>query len=175
MVVKGVSRMLSLILLSLVAVVNFICGWSHRLLCATALIIPFLLHWLFLSNLGGEYFTMEQAYIYYVGSMGLSMLTIGLLGLIKGIEKTSTHSQMVIHLQFISLLFLIANFSGFFLWYSYLPVDVYQSLCVILSLLEVARLLIKTDGDKKDGIDSRGNNWLVNASQRRMGSNRERL
>jgi peptidoglycan/LPS O-acetylase OafA/YrhL len=159
--------MLSLFLLVSIIIASVMAKRLHRLLCATALIFPVILHEVFLSSMAGEYFTMTQAQIYYIGSMGLSMLSIGLLQLIKPNGK---RSELVVHLQIICLLFMLANFAGFWLWYSYLPVGVYNGFCAVLVVVEALRLIVQTGGDKKDGIDGHFYSWLSNDNKRGMGN-----
>lgn len=173
--VKVENRMLSVFLLSSIIIASILAKNSHRLLASIAILIPFLLHEVFLAGIGGEYFTLDQAQLYYIGSMALSMLTIGLLGLIKNILKTPKHAQLVVHLQIIALLFMVVNFSGFWIWYAYLPVGTYNTICVILALAEVVRLIIQTDGDKKDGIDNHFYGWNGDDNKRGMGGSGKRL
>ncbi len=170
MVKAGNLPMLSIFLLSAIIIASIMAKRIHRLLCAMAIIIPVIIHEVFLVGLGGEYFSMSQAQLYYIGSMGLSMLTIGFLQTIKPNNK---RSEIVVHLQIVSLLFMLANFAGFWLWYSYLSVEVYNAFCVILAVVEVLRLIIHTDGDKKDGIDNHFYSWLGDDDKRGMGHRSE--
>jgi len=131
----------------------------HRLLCAIMVIIPTIIHYYF--------FDSETGAVYYGSAMGFSALTIALLQFIKPNGKPS---ELVVHLQIISYALLMANIAGYFMWYAYISPAWYNGICLFLAVIEAARLLIHTDGDKKDGIDGRYYNFNNNANKRGLGS-----
>ena len=130
----------------------------HRLKCALCVFIPTLIHTIWLNDAGGE--------AYYLSAMAFNGMTIAALDLIK--RKTAT--SLLTHLQIISFVFMLANFAGYAMWYAYMAPDMYNWATLSLSVCEVVRLLIHTNGDKKDGIDSRSNHRQSDANERGLGS-----
>lgn len=147
------------ILLVMALVFSLFSKQWHRFFCVVMIVMPTAIHYYFFNESTGA--------VYYGSAMAFSAMAIALLQLIKPNEKPS---QLVVHLQVISFLFLIVNFIGYFIWYAYMPPTWYNSLCLVLAVIEAARLIIHTDGDKQDGIDGRYYNWNFNATKRRMGS-----
>lgn len=159
---NGSLAMLSVVspILLLMAIMLAATGQQwHRLLCALCLIIPSIAHYHWFNDTTGA--------VYYGSAMAFSSMCIALLQFIKPNKKPS---QLVVHLQIISLAFVITNFIGYFIWYAYMSPMVYNWLCLLLAVIEAARLLIHTDGDKEDGIDGRYYNRHDNNNKRGLGS-----
>lgn len=151
--------LISPIILSCVLVLSLSGHQWHRLLCAVMVIIPTVLHYFFFND--------ETGATYYGSAMAFSAMAIALLQFVKPNGKPS---QLVVHLQIISYLFLVANIAGYFMWYAYMKPDPYNYLCLILSIAEAARLILHTNGDKKDGIDGRYYNFNRSTDKRSLGS-----
>jgi len=154
--------MLSIVspILLLIAVMLSVAGQQwHRLLCTICVIVPTIAHYYWFDSTTGA--------VYYGSAMAFSSMSIALLQFVKPNEK---RSQLVVHLQSISLAFVIVNFIGYFIWYAYMHPMMYNWMCLLLAVIEAARLLIHTDGDKEDGIDGRYYNRHDNDNQRGLGS-----
>ena len=159
---NGNLVMLSIVspILLLIAVMLAVTGQQwHRLLCTICVIVPTITHYYWFDSTTGA--------VYYGSAMAFSSMSIALLQFVKPNEK---HSELVVHLQIISLAFVIVNFIGYFIWYAYMSPIVYNWLCLLLAVIEAARLLIHTNGDKEDGIDGRYYNRHDNDNKRGLGS-----
>lgn len=154
--------MLSIVspILLLIVVVLSLAGHAwHRLLCAVMVIIPTAIHYYFFNESTGA--------VYYGSAMAFNAMAIALLQFVKPNGKPS---QLVVHLQLISYAFLVANIAGYFMWYAYISPAWYNNTCLLLAVIESARLLIHTDGDKSDGIDGRYYNFNHNDDERGLGN-----
>lgn len=147
------------IVLIFIVLASFTRHQWHRLLCAIMIAIPSILHYSLFNDSTGA--------TYYGSGMAFSAMAIALLQFVKPNKKPS---QLVVHLQIISYLFLIVNIAGYFMWYAYMKPNWYDGLCLLLSILEAARLILHTRGDKNDGIDGRYYNFSGDNAERSVGS-----
>lgn len=129
----------------------------HRVKCALAVLVPTALHYAFFNHF--------DTAGYYLSAMACNAISIGLLDIIK----RGTATRLIVHLQVISFAFMLLNFAGAMIWYSYLSPSWYNALCLVLAVAEALRIFVHTDGDRRDGIDSRYDNWESNANKRSMG------
>ena len=106
---------------------------SQRLYAACVFSVVIYFHDLLLSDSDGL--------IYYGSAALFDLLIVIMLGMILNIPK------IVLRLQIISFLFIVVNFIGWLMWYSYQPPLVYDTLCAILFSLAFITLLLR---DKKD-------------------------
>lgn len=157
---RSLNLMLSLIspLLLLVAIASSTINKSwHRVKCALAVLLPTVAHYVYFDHL--------QTVEYYISAMAFNAMTISILEIIK----RGTATRLIVHLQLFSLAFMTVNFAGAMIWYSYLSPSWYNALCLVLAIAEAARIFLHTDGDKRDGIDSRDNNRRNNDNKRFLG------
>lgn len=153
--------LVSPILLVLVVAVNSFDKSWHRVKCGLSVLVPTVIH-LSIFHKYPEYINSVE---YYLSAMAFNAMAIGLLEFIK----RGTATRLIVHLQLLSFAFMLSNLAGAMIWYAYLTLDWYNSLCVVLSIAEVVRIFIHTNGDKKDGIDSRGTGWSSDANKRGLG------
>jgi hypothetical protein len=153
--------MLSLIspilLLGAIASAAFNKQW-HRVACAFAIIIPTCVHY--------HYFDITKGWEYYGSAIAFSILAIALLQAIKPNDKPS---ELVVHLQIISLVLAATNLFGYIMWYEYYSPIWYNSLVLVLVVIESLRLFLHTDGDKQDGTDGVYYNCIARHSRNHLG------
>lgn len=142
-----------------IAYIAFNKHW-HRLKCAFALIIPAFSFSYFCADL--------DDFAFYGSAMAANAVAIGLLELIK--RRNSPPSPLLVDLQIISLIAMGVNFFGYVMWFSYISPIWYDSLFLVLSVIEAIRLIKITDGDKVHGTDDRYDTRDFYAGKRGVGS-----
>lgn len=147
------------VLLTIAIILSTVGQQWHRLLCGLCIIIPTLAHY--------HWFNESTGAVYYGSAMAFSSMGLALLQFVK---PNKLRSQLVVHLQLASLAFVVINFIGYFMWYAYMSPMMYNWSCLVLAVIEAARLLIHTNGDKEDGIDGRYYNRNSNDTKRGLGS-----
>ena len=130
----------------------------HRLACAFAIVIPTYAHY--------KFFDLSTGWEYYGSALLASIVTIAFLQLVKPNEKPS---QLVVHLQIISIALSVVNLVGYIMWYEYYSPIWYNSFVLFLVVVEVLRLFLHTDGDKQDGTDGVYYNWVARHNRGHMG------
>jgi len=130
----------------------------HRLACAIAVSIPTYVHY--------RYFDLATGWEYYGSAIGFSILVIALLQIVKPNEKPS---QLVVHLQIISLMLAIINLTGYIMWYEFHSPVWYNNLVLVFAIVEVLRLILHTNGDKQDGTNGVYYSWIARHNWGRLG------
>lgn len=130
----------------------------HRLACAFAIIIPTYAHY--------SFFDLASGWEYYGSALLASIVTVALLQMVKPNDKPS---QLVVHLQIISIVLSAVNLGGYIMWYEYYSPLWYNSLVLILVVVEVLRLFLHTDGDKQDGTNGVYYSWIARHNRGHLG------
>ena len=151
---------ISPILLFLAITLTLINKQWHRLACAIAIVIPTYAHF--------QYFDLSTGWEYYGSAIGFSILAIALLQMVKPNDRCS---ELVAHLQIVSLVLASVNLLGYVMWYEFYSPVWYNALVLVLVIAEALRLVVHTDGDKIDGTDGIYYNRAVSYSRNRMGGN----
>jgi len=150
---------ISPVLLFVATLVTALKGQWHRVACAFSIILPTYVHY--------KYFDNADGWVYYGTAFSASAITLALLQLVK---PNKQHSQLVVHLQVISICLMIINLLGYVMWYTYLPPQWYNAFVLAFALAEVVRLFLHTDGDRKDGTDGVYYSWISRHNDSNLGS-----